>query len=69
MRTHFASGVDIAIVEAALGAHDEAFASLREALVQRTRWVMFVGVEPLLDGLQKADAARIRHPEGECLRG
>jgi len=50
--THFAWPFDIAIVQAALGARDEAFASLREALEQRTGWAIFLPVEPLLDGLR-----------------
>jgi serine/threonine-protein kinase len=58
-RTHFASAVDMAIVETALGQRDEAFASLREALAQRTGWIMFAGVEPLLDGLRDDPRFRV----------
>ena len=47
--THFASPFEIAIIQAALGAHDEALDSLEQALEQRSGWAVMLPVEPLLD--------------------
>ena len=54
----FGSPVDVAVVQAALGAREEAFASLREAVAQRRGWVVFLPVDPLWDGLR--DDVRLR---------
>ena len=59
----FGSPVDVAVVQAALGAREEAFASLREAVAQRRGWVVFLPVDPLRDDARLRQLLAELYPE------
>jgi eukaryotic-like serine/threonine-protein kinase len=64
----YVSSYDLALVHAALGEPDSAFARLEEALEERAAWMVFLGVDPRLDPLRgderfRAILARARPEE------
>jgi len=49
----FVSGYDIAVVHAALGQNDDAFAWLDKAYQQRAEWLGYLKIDPQLDSLRQ----------------
>jgi tetratricopeptide (TPR) repeat protein len=47
---------DIAVVHAGLGERDQALASLQEAFLDRSRWMVWLGVDPRFDTLRSDPA-------------
>ncbi|HEX8169237.1 MAG TPA: protein kinase [Thermoanaerobaculia bacterium] len=56
--TRYISPYDIALIHAALGDHDQAITQLRAALEDRSAWMVFLNVDPRLDGLRETPAFR-----------
>jgi tetratricopeptide (TPR) repeat protein len=50
--TRYVSPYDIAMIHAGLGDHAAALKSLKEAFEERSAWMVFLGVDPRLDGLR-----------------
>jgi predicted Zn-dependent protease len=48
----FVSGYDLAVVYAALGRPDEAFAALDDAYLRRAEWLGYLKVDPQIDALR-----------------
>jgi len=48
----FVSGYDIAVIHAALGQNDDAFAWLDKAFNQRAEWLGYLKIDPQLDSLR-----------------
>lgn len=53
--TQYVSAFDLAVIEHALGRHDDAIASLTRAVDERSAWLIFAQHDPLLDDM-RADA-------------
>jgi tetratricopeptide (TPR) repeat protein len=58
---------EAAVIHAALGDTDEAFARLHDAVVTRSGWIAYLAVDPRLDPLRTD--GRFNSLEAECLHG
>lgn len=57
-RTRYVPPIDLAYVFTALGRHETALEYLERALDDRSFWVPFLGVEPMVDDLRDHDRFR-----------
>jgi len=62
-KTRYISPYDIAVIHAGLGDHARAIELLREAVKDRSAWMVFVNVDPRLDPLRSDEAFLLCHPD------